>query len=495
MGIVFRQSVKSTIVTFAGALLGALLTYAGTRLFTMQELGIIRILITISAVFQSVILLGGGSVLATFLQRYSEKDVRKKTLLTITCVVPVVVVLISSIFYYLLKEPIIHIFKPEDQPFIAKYYHHIPIFVLAWGYMSLFDLYLVAQHKTAVSAFVREIVLRVINAVLYLLFFYSLIRFHTIIAGIVCMYIASAVILFIISSRTKGFGFSFQWNAFSKKEYKDIIHFAWYHLLLNVTFYMMGYIDTLMLAPLDKSGIKSVAVYTIATFIISIMIIPYRAMTLAAYPTLNQAYIDKNEAHVKDLFNRSSINILTVGVAMFLLIGCNLHNAVRLLPPGYEATSLLVFILMLGRLVDMSTGLNNELISISKYYKFNFRVSLLLIILIFISNRILIPIYGVYGAAWGSTLSLCVFNFLKVIYLRKKFGINTFSRNTFLICLLGLVSFACVYWLPKFDNLFIDTAFRTVIVLAIYATLLFIFKPSQDLSSYLASIKKNKRLF
>lgn len=495
MGIVFRQSIKSTLVTFSGAALGAIITFAGTKIFTKQELGFIRTLINISAIVQALVLLGGGIVLSVFMQRYDAHDTRRKVLLTVTSLIPLVVTALLTIPYSLFKSEIVSVYKPEDQIYIATYYYYVPLLVLPWSYLTLYDLFLISEHKTAASAFVKEVILRLINMLLYCLFFYGVIAFHAIISGTIIMYSIAALLIFRIARKTKGFGFSLQWNAFTVAEYKELAHFSWYHLLLNVTFYLMGFIDTLMLGPLDKTGMASVAVYTIATFIISIMIIPFRAMTLAAFPALNKAYIDDDKIHLQDLFTRSGLNILIVGIAMFLIIGCNLNNAVAILPKGYEATASLVFILMIGRLVDMSTGLNSELIGISKYYKFNFRVSILLLALLCFTNWLLIPRYGVFGAAWGATISLCVFNLIKFLFLEKKMRITTFNAKSFQILFCGAVVFVLVYWIPGLSNPIADTVVRTLLVVILYALMLLWLKPSPDLTSFLKTLKEKKRLF
>lgn len=498
MGIVFRQSVKTTVITFTGAVLGALILYFSNYIFKddQQKFGFTRTLTNVGAIFQFVILGGTSPLILTYAQRYGD-DIRKKVLITACALIPIFSIVLFLIPYAFYRMQITGLYKPDDQPYVAQYYYLIPVLIFIWAYMTLFESYLASQHKVAAATFMKEIVLRLCNIAILILFFLRIISFAWLVVLSVFIYVVPTLILLFVSSRTRGFGFSFKFNAFNREDYKGLAHFAWYHLLTGVPTLIMGFSDSLMLAVLDKKGMAAVPVYTNAIFITALMTIPYRAMSGAAFPTLNQAYIDKDDAKMNDLFHRSGINILIVAVAMFLIIGGNLPNAVAILPAGkgYEAIRPLVLILMIGRLIDMGTGLNNELISISKLYKFNFRVSVVLVIIMLSLNWLWIPKYSFYGAAWASTIALAIFNIAKVIFLWVKMRLHPFTNKSWLVLLAGGITAIVAFGLPHFFNVWIDVFVRTALVIIIYTVLLIFFKPSADLSAYLHSIRQNKRLF
>jgi O-antigen/teichoic acid export membrane protein len=362
-------------------------------------------------------------------------------------------------------------------------------------FVTMLEHYLNSQLKIALSVMMREVVLRVFNIIIIILFVTGYINFDWFVVGSVLIYLFPIVFLWLVCKKTEGFGLSFNWKLIGKEEYKDILHFAWYHTLMGISLNLLGYLDALMLAPLDKSGVSSVAEYSIAVFIITIMQIPYRGMGYSALPDLTRAYEANDMFKVENLFKRAGINILIVAVGMWLLIVLNMHNAVLLLNKGYESVTWLVVILSLGKLVDMGTGLNNEMISISKHYKFNFYISLVLVGLIFVFNRLLIPMYGVYGAALGTTLALVCFNIAKFIFLWNKMRLQPFSRGSIWVIVAGVVAGVVGYWLPFLFNPFADVAVRSGVILLLYGVLLIVFKPSEDLNHFLASVRKSKKLF
>jgi O-antigen/teichoic acid export membrane protein len=333
------------------------------------------------------------------------------------------------------------------------------------------------------------------------LYYFKWIGFYQLMVSTVLSYALPPVIMLLIAMRTEGFGASVKWNAFTKTEYKEMVHYAWYHLLFGASLNIVGYVDSLMLAPLDKSGMGALAVYSIAIYIATLMVIPYRAMISASYPILNKAYIENDEATLKDLFHRSGINILIVAIAMATLIGCNLPAAVAILPQSYGAVAALVLIIMIGRLVDMATGLNSEVISISRFYKFNFYIAIVLVFVAIILNRVLIPQYGYYGAAWSTTLSLIIFNIGKMIYLYRKMQLLPFTNKSWRVLLAGAVAALAGYYMPHFFNagntimIFADVLARSALIMVIYTLLLLVLRPSEDLNSYLKAIRSEKKLF
>jgi O-antigen/teichoic acid export membrane protein len=497
MGIVFRQSVKTTIVILIGSILGGVLIILSTYMVPdKQQLGFTRNLTNQAAVLSQFLLFGLQGTLAVFIHRYAEDDRRRQSLITICMVLPFLFIGLASVIYILFKEPIVTaMFQPQDIPYIKRYFLWLPLFVLFFSYQVLLEQYLTSQMKLAVATFMREVVLRVLNIVLIVLFGYGVIPFDWLVAGMVLIYMMPSLLMFYFAQKTKGFGFTFNFQYFTKGEYKEIVHFAWYHTLLSISVSLMGFIDSLMIASIDKNGLSSVAVYSVAVFVISVMLIPFKAMVPAAFPDLAKAFKDNDMVKAKDVYMRSSINILITSVAMALLICCNLSNLVHILPDGFEAVQLLVLIMLIGRMADMATGMNDQLVTVSKYYKFNFYMSIVLVGLIVVFNLVLIPLYGFYGAAWGTSVALALYNAGKYVYVYMKLKIQPFTMNSFWVFVCGIIALLPGYFMPFILNNYVDAIARSGVIMVAYFLMLLWLKPSKDLDTYLSSIRKNKRLF
>jgi O-antigen/teichoic acid export membrane protein len=476
--------------------LGALVIYLSRLYIGRQELGLRENLVNQTVASAQILLLGLHNTLAVYIHRYPDGDPRKKALMTLTMVVPFLCISIASVAYVLLKVPIVSSFKPFDQVFIARYFLWVPVFTLLFAYQVLLETYLVSQLKVAKAIFIREIVLRLANIGFIFLYGFHLISFDAFVASTVLIYLLPIAMLALIARGTKAWSFTAQWaTAFEPVERRELVHFTWYHSLYSVSATLLGTVDVLMLAALSSDGLRSVAVYVLAVFLMSLLQIPYKAMLQATLPVLAQAFAVEDMAKVKDIFSRSSQNIFIASVAMWLLIVSNLHNAVAIMPAGYEAITSVVFILSAGKLADLATGMNDQVLSISKHYKINFYISLLLVALIIGFNLVLIPRYNIYGAAWASSGAMVIYNFLKYFIVRRKLGLVPFGPGTPLVLMAGAATWAFGYCLPRIGNPFLDVAYRSALIVVYYGGLIIWLKPSPDIAQYLTSVRQQKRLF
>jgi len=503
MGIVFRQTAKNSIIVFFGAILGALIVWLSTRFIPKQEYGFINNVIFWSITLSQFLLLGLHSSLGVYIHKFADSAPKRKLLITLSLLLPLIFTAVFILFFYLFRPFIINHYQAEDRPLMNNYFIWFPICTILFIYITVLEVYLVSQLKVAISSFSREIIVRILNIILLFLFAWNWINFSQLLAGLILIYLVPVVIFFIVSLKTKSFGFSLDFHSFSKAEYKELLHFSWYHFLLGVSIIFMSYMDSLLLPIYDHSGYAAVAVYRNALFFIALMQIPTRAFMPASFAVLSKAFADYDLERAKDIFVRSSINIFIPTVGVAVIISCNLDNVIAVIPADYREIIPVFYILLIGTIVNLATGMNDQVLSIAKYYQFNFYVSLILIALLFVSLKFSVPRYGIYGAAWSASITLLLFNIIKFVFIWKKLDMQPFSSKTLLIIIAALPALAAGYFCPYLFNpqhhvyihSFIDAIVRTAIIAIIYAVMLLLLKPSPDLTEYITSIRKNKRLF
>ncbi|RYD59313.1 MAG: hypothetical protein EOP56_00155 [Sphingobacteriales bacterium] len=515
MGIVFRQSIKTTLVTFLGALLGAVVILLSTRLLPPQLFGFSRNLQNQALVGSQFVLMGMHSTLLVYIEKYPPQSKGRPLLITISVLAPFILSIILGMAFVALKPIIVPLYQKEDIELVSRYFLWLPFYTLLWGWLALLEQFLISQMKVAVATFMREVVLRILNILLIILFAIGSISVDFFIIAGILVHAIPVLCLFILARNTGGFKFSLDFSRLSREEYKSISDFAFFHSLLNASLNLLAYVDVLMVGAMDKNGMVAVAVYSAASFIISIYQIPYRAMATAATPLLIKAFEEKDLKKVKDLFDRSGVNIQLVCVGMAAIVIGNLQN-LSVLGPRYEAAGAIVLVLIAGRLVEAATGLNDQMLSISKHYRFNFYLTIGLVICTIALNLALIPRYGIVGAACSTSISLIIVNLIKYGYLWRKMGLQTFTRGTLSILFSGIITIAIIHFIPSLYNSahqflltyqFIpstvsqylaagaDAIVRSAIAIVIYGGMILILKPSPDLAVYVSSVIKNKRLF
>ncbi len=505
MGIVFRQSVKTSLVLFLGAMLGAIILWLSTRYIPKQEYGFTKSMTNWAVMLSTFAPIGLNSTLAVFIHRYNNDHVKRKLLLTICFAIPLVITALIAILYLLVPEWVIHHFQPEDALLMRTYYSWLPIYILFLVYMTMFDQYLCSQMKVAVSYFMKEVLLRILNILFILLFVFNIISFHTLVMASILIYSAPLFMYVVLAFNTKGFGFTTNLSGFSTAEYKEVAHFSWYHFLLYISIMLLNSMDALLIPFYDHKGFATLAVYVVAVYFISLAYMPSKAFTQASFAAFAKAFNNESLGEAKDIFIRSSINLLIPTVGIALIICCNLENVVSIIGSGKNYSGLIpVFIvLLMGMLVNVANGMTDQVLSITNYYKFNFYVSLIISAILFGLIRFLVPRYGIFGAACASSLAMILYNITKFLFVWKKLDMQAFSANTLKTLICGLPALAGGYFFPYFFNpdrhvyvhTFLDAIMRSGVILIIYVIMLVWLKPSKDLEHYLAAIKKDKRLF
>lgn len=498
MGIVIRQSIKSVIVTLAGVALGGIITIMSPRFFPKAELGFTQNLIKIALLVSYLSLFGFNYTLLIYGQKYPPGHKARGTFLTLSGVVPLILSLVVTGAYFLFREQIISFYKRGDEILMRQYFVLFPLLTFAAFLITWMEGYLQSLHKTAIQNFGREILARIIYITLIVLFGLQLISFSVFIWLYVLLYLVPFLFLLVVALRNEGFRFAYKRDVFSAKEIKELFRFSGYHMLTVVSTVLIIQADSILLAPLDRNGFEAVAVYGVASMVIAMLRNPTRVIGIAATPAFTQSYNEGNIKELKNLFMRSAINMQVIAVGMFALVYLNIDNiqgAMSLVQKGYEEIKGLILILMIGQLIDMFTGLNFELIGVTKYYRFNFWIAILLLVIVFVLNYFLIREIGIYGAAWATSIGLAVFNVLKTVFLWQKLKMHPFSLHT--TKALAACALACVLtWLiPYLGNVFIDAIVRSTVFCGLFWFFLFRLKVSGELNEMTLNIIRKRRLY
>ena len=144
-----------------------------------------------------------------------------------------------------------------------------------------------------------------------------------------------------------------------------------------------------------------------------------------------------------EIYKKTSLNLLIFGLLIFLLLWLNIDDLFKIIPKGniYQAGKNVLFFILITRLADMATGVNNEIILYSKYYIYGLIFIVILAILTIVTNMIFIPLYGIIGAAIANMFSICIYFILEVILIWKKFRSQPFVKNTIISVLISVILF------------------------------------------------------
>ena len=157
-----------------------------------------------------------------------------------------------------------------------------------------------------------------------------------------------------------------------------------------------------------------------------------------------------------------------------------------MLMPGkmniHTSTVLYIFtFLSIAKITDLITGVNSVIISFSKDYKFHMYFLLLLGAVNVILNYVFINEYGLIGAAAATCISYILFNVLKHLFVRQRFGFTLIFQDHWLVILIGFIIFAILYFLRFEFHPIINMVLKSLVTTILFLVLIWKFNPGDDI--------------
>lgn len=467
MGVVVKQSIQSIIITLVGVILGLAINLISMKYFTKIEFGFIQNLARIATLISYISILGFNYALTIKSQQYQHPHPKRGAFLSIAAIIPFITAVLSIILYFVFKEQLIHFYEGENSELVARYFSLFPIFTIFVSISTWLEAFHQSINQNAVQSFSREVLSRIYHIALIFAYGFGLLDFNIFITAFSATFLLPSVYLLWKAYQSGSFYFKKNKGHFTHKEIRELTVFSGYQTFVVLALLLIQQIDVILLGGLDANGFQSIAVYSIAAFAINAIRNPLRAISNAALPTITRLFNDSEWLLFDSKYKKIAASMLLGAVAMSLLMVCNLTGILTILnkiAPGYDAVIILIPILLLGCIIEQSMGMALEVISISKYYRFNLLATVLMLCFIVGINYVLIDEYGIYGAAWATTIGVIGYGLLKASFVWYKFKVQPFSNATWKIILLGTIVYGILYLIPNISNVYIDLALRSTLI-------------------------------
>ena len=221
--------------------------------------------------------------------------------------------------------------------------------------------------------------------------------------------------------------------------------------------------------------------------------IPYRSLASIASPQLADALKREDRQETSMLMQQVTNNTLLVGCFIFLCIWVNIDLIFHLLPNGdtYAVAKNVVFILGLSQLILATFSFVLNALNYSRYFAYSLLLSFLLTVLAIILNNVLIPTWGMEGAAMSNLLSYAVYFVLVVLCVcgfgkTSPFCLTQLYTVGAFVAVLVLNHF-CLSFLP-ITNIWLSSLVRSVCGVGGFALVAYRFQFSPQIYALLRSV-------
>ena len=206
-------------------------------------------------------------------------------------------------------------------------------------------------------------------------------------------------------------------------------------------------------------------------------------------PLFSQYFHEKNQTKMLEVFQLSTKWILLTSLPLFIFLILFSNTILMLFGSEFGNNSLALPILTVGIMIQAVFGLGSPSLTMSGFQKYNLINALVALFTNIFLNIMLIPQFGIAGAAMGTTIALFLISLLRFFENYYLLGMNLLSTKLLKPILAGLSTGMIVYLVKPyiFESGYFDyhssilylviyLLFGAIFILLIYMVLIWILR-------------------
>tara|TARA_R110002096_G_scaffold365789_2_gene559112 strand:- start:7979 stop:9475 length:1497 start_codon:yes stop_codon:yes gene_type:complete len=482
MGVIIRQGIKSSIVAYLGVALSAVnILYIYPKFLQTDEIGLITILTSISLMIAPIAQLGVPNIILKYYP-YVKNDAKQlSAFLSFIVLIPIVGFIVAMLVLFLARSVFVDQFS-ENSPLIIDYLFALVPFSFFLVGNNIVDALARVQYRIVMPKFYKEINLKIITIALILSYYYFGFSLDFLVYGIILGFGISFTQTLIYLRRLNPLKISFKLKDLPPQLVKEGLTYGIFIILQGFSGLIVTKIDSWMIA--KYINLSQTGIYAIAVYIGLAIEMPKRSLNLISMPVIGDALKNNRMDQVNDIYKKSSSIQLIAGMLLLTCVWINIDSIFSLIPNSetYVQGKYVVLFIGLAVVFDMGTGVNNEIILLSNFYKYNLLIIIPLIVLTILSNLWLIPIYGITGAALATAISIFIYNIIKFGLVYYMLKMQPFSFKTLLILVIGILTYFIVDAIPLSSFALLTIIYKGLFVCVFSIAANYALKTSEDMN-------------
>lgn len=463
MSVVARQGFKYSIIGYIGFLLG---TVSAIFIFPndFEFYGKLRYILPTAEMLVPFVVLGISYSNVKFFHTV-EKDGKNQNMLSLSLLTIFVNFLVFTIVFFLLP----YIYPKFRSSEAWKIKEMILPLILVLSFCAIFNKYTSNYKRIVVSNIFDNLFPKIANLGAFCLFFYFALSQKAAFAFFFGMFALMLFGYIYYTNRLEKIKPDFNTEYFRKNNFwKEFFNYSFFGFLGTFGNYLA--INSFMIG--EFLGMEEVGIYSVLYALISLISIPQLGLFNISAPIINKTLIDGDMEELDRFHKKTSLSLYFLGAVLFSCIMVGFPYLTQFMPKNgtmlreYEPV---VWIWGSAVLVDLATGFNGNIISLSKYYRFNILVMLLLAGLTiglnyyFIKNTDL----KLIGIALSTAISLTTYNVIKIIFNYIVFKVSPLSIEMIFVSIICTLAITVAIVLPNFNSNFINLIYKPTVVLAL----------------------------
>lgn len=480
MGIIIKQSVKSAVWSYLGVFIGYInVGIIMPQFFDTAQIGLVQLFASVSLIFAQFGTLGFTSVINRLFPLFRDSRKQHNGFLFLAIVTGLIGFGLTCAVFIFLKSWVIET-NADKSPLLVEYLWMMIPLILMRVLFSLLDNYNKMLYDAVTGTFWMEFMHRAINLALIVMFAFDLLDFSLFFSGYILSMSIPVIPVVITLIRKGNFSLNPRPGFMTKPICREIggtMLFGFVNGMAGVILMNIDRVFVNQYLSLDEVGI-----FGVCALFASLIRIPFSSISKIATGIIAEAWKRDDREHIQEIYQKAAINQAIIGTLIFAGILANLDNIFHILPPVYESGKGVMIIYSAGMLYNSVLALAGTITETSKRFKFNTLFLGLVMISQFILSMILIPKYGITGAAIATVSTFVLGASYQALFQKIVFGISGINYKLLVIAGIGLFCFAILKWLPQLP-LLVDIFLRSGLLTIIFLGLVYFLKISPDLNS------------
>lgn len=470
MGIVIKQTLKGSIWSYIGVVIGALnVAILMPRFFSEEQVGLTTILVSFSVIFSQFSMLGIGGVTSYFFPLFRDPQNNHNGYLALISIISIVGFVVFSFIFLVFQDVIL--FSKTDSHLLNQYSFYILPLTFFTMMFSILDGYNTVLFDSVTGTFFKEFLFRILNTLIILLYYFDAVSFSVFLFLYIFILCLPAILIFFYLLKQKQVFFRNVDFSLFKKYRKEIFNVALFSFVSGLGSILTVYVDKFFTN--YYLGLALTGVYSISFFVATLIQIPSRSMSKILIPLIAQSWRNNIHDKLQLIYTNSSLAQFLIASFIFLMVWLNVDIIFLILPPQYSAGKYVILIVGLANIIDAIGGSGSAILQISDSYKFSTYFIFILMILTVILDVILIPFLGIIGASLGALFAALGNVFLRIVFLKRKYDLSIFDTKhiwSFIIFLFCLLVFGAFDFSKQ---IILNGVIKSLIIVLIYVFFLF----------------------
>lgn len=479
MGIIIKQSLKGSLWSYLGVIVGFITTaYFYPNFLTTDVVGLFSLLIAYSTLFGQFSLLGIHGVTSRLFPYFRDKKSGHHGFLFISLSFMAAGFSVFLILYFSLAPLLIKTNLERSKLFADYIYLLIPLTLFSMIFI-FFDTYKKVLYNAVIGIILQDFFQRLLILIVTLLYIFHYFDLNQLIIGYAIVVCLKGIMLLLFLFASGDLDFRPDSGFITKKLKKEIVSVASYSILSGLGSMIVFSIDKIVVN--QMIDLSNTGIYTIAFYFGTLVIIPSRPLLKISGTLIADAWARNDLAQIKNIYHKSCINQFIIGGFLFLGIWANIGNILTILGPDYQPSKWVIFFIGVGYLFDMMTGANAQIIAFSNQYRIALLFTVILIVLVVGLLYFLIPLWGITGAAVAMAMALLLNNAMRYLFLLRKFRLQPFNLKFIWITVFYASVLFLISLIPQ-RELYTDLFLRSILIVIFTVSFFWIIPLSEDIT-------------